>query len=508
MSLTTPQAGCWLFLLLAALLYGLQALRRPAWMLAPPLLLAVGMMAIGIGGWLGEPAWAVARFLRPDHYSRYLVLACLGLAAFALGFEGARCLPLPDRPPAPLPPAALRLWATLVVVGGFLAQGLFVARSGGFVAFYSAQHGNAGAWEETSAYLYLLPLALFPALYLLLADRLRQGRRQGVALGLLGLATLAFLTFQGIVFGNRADMIRLALIFSALLLLVREPSRADLLKAGALALLAMAAVAVLPYLRDALHLGAEVSVAEALEAAADANPDVSGSTLFFASAVIGVADAKGVMDGGLAWLYPFIGLVPRGLWPGKPYSAEWSINYGELISPFIDWELAFGSAPTGVADAFLRFGWLSPLAWLVLGAMGGRLWRRATERRGILPVGLLIGFLLAVTYAALQDFVSAFYQWLFFTAPLGGLAVAARLATALGAAPGEEGIDGKRERAAWPGGGGVRAFRPLPPRPAAGGGGGRGRSSGPRDLNRGPNLRLGAGRGRAGLQDAHPPARP
>jgi hypothetical protein len=505
--LTTLQAACWLCLLLFCVLYGLRALWRPVEMLAAPLLVAVGMVAVGIGSRLGEPPWAVARFLDPDHYSRYLVLSVLATAAFALGFSGGRALPLRAAEPAGEPPAwTLRAWAALVVLGGLLAQAVFVARSGGFTAFYSAQHGNAGAWEETSAYLYLLPLSLFPALYLLCADRLRN-RDQGKAIGLLTATALAFLLFQGIVFGNRADVIRLVLIGGSLFLLFREPSRANLLAAGLLAVMGLAVVSVLPMLREALHLGAEVSVAEALARGAEVNPDVTGNTLFFAAAVVGVADAKGVLDGGFAWLYPFVGMVPRALWPGKPYVGAWSIPYDGLIQPFIDWELALGSAPTGVADAFLRFGWLSPLAWLVLGGVGGRLWRRCLERRTILSVGLLIGYLLALVYVVLQDYVAAFYQWMFFVAPLGGLAALQRLAALLGAgAPlAAAEADEHDERAAWPPGRGLGEVRPLPCGPAPGGRVGGDRPPWPRDLDRGPDLWLGAGDGRARLSPPHPP---
>ena len=516
--LTTLQGAAWLFLVLVAVLYGLLALWRPVQMLAAPLLVAVGMIAVGICGLLGEPAWAVARFMRPDHYDLYLLLSILDTAAFVLGFEALRHLPLRARGEARDPPRRLlRLWAVVVVAAGFLAQTVFVLRSGGFAAFYASQHGTAGAWEETSAYLYLLPLALFPALYLLLADRRhRPGHAapQGRIAGLLALLVLAFLLFQGIVFGNRADMIRLALIFAALLLLLREPGHADLLKAGLLALLGIAAVAVLPLLRDALHLGAEVGMAEALANATEIHPDVTGNTLYFAAAIVGVADARGVTDGGFAWLYPFVGMIPRALWPEKPYGAEWSINYEALLAPFVDWELAPGSAPTGIADAFLRFGWFSPLAWLVLGTIGGRLWRRTLERRTILAVGGLIGYLLALVYVVLQDFPAAFYQWLFFVAPLGGLALLERLAAVLGTTPAASAAiraqeasehDGKAGR---PGGRGLRAVRPLPLCPARGGGPGRDRPHRPRDLDRGPDLCLGAGAGRARLRAAHAAFRP
>jgi hypothetical protein len=231
--------------------------------------------------------------------------------------------------------------------------------------------------------------------------------------------------FDAFVFGSRGDTIRLflLLLLPPLFLAgrVRPVRRLRILLATAVA---MTAVLLYPHLRDAVHLGAEKSLVQAVSevfAAPAVSLDparMTGHELFYAAAVVETASARDAYDYGFGWAYPFVNLVPRAWWPDKPYAPEWWIDRARLAQQHAGWAVAGGAAPTGVADAFLGFSWLSVAVWLAFGWWGGAIWARATATNGVLDVACLWAFLMIAVYFVNQSFHAAWHAWLFHMVPL------------------------------------------------------------------------------------------
>lgn len=445
--MTTGMLAAWSMLVAVILAYGFRALKRPFALLAPPLLVAVGFSALAIASYLSEPYWALHLFLKPQDYARYLLLTALAMGLFVAAFELGRGLGYGSaRPRAEIPRELLSAWTILLMGMGMAAQAYFIVLSGGFVAFYSAPHGSGAAWESTSAYIYNLPILLFPAIYLVFADRVLRGGWHGPVV-LAALGVLALVAFQTVAFGNRGDTIRLMLITATLLLAFKERSLASLFVSGLVLAAGITAVSLFPYLRSALHLDAEHTASEALGALFETHSQVSGNTLFVGAAFIAVIDARDTFNHGLSWIYFFVNFVPRFLWADKPYGL--GLNWWTLMDQHTEWEVAMGSAAGGVADAFFQFGWFSPLVWLVAGFAGGRIWARLEARRDIVSGGYLVGFLVGLTYAVLQDFPQGARFWVYFSVPIWALDVLSRLLYA-GAAGQESAGASLRQGSAWP----------------------------------------------------------
>ena len=126
-------------------------------------------------------------------------------------------------------------------------------------------------------------------------------------------------------------------------------------------------------------------------------------------------------DFGFGWLVNLVKFVPRFLWPTKhQVFGQWFINPVTLAEKTTRWSVAFGSAPGGVADAFVRFSWLAPIVWFLFGVWGGRLRKKALKSRSVLSVGYLMAYLIGLIYWITQDFSGAFAGWLYFVVPLWG----------------------------------------------------------------------------------------
>jgi hypothetical protein len=362
-------------------------------------------------------------FLTHEGYTKLLLLAVLACCAFFLGVSVGRgeTTAIPRRP-------FHRGWAcaySLALIAlGFAGLVAFVHKSGGFWAFYSAPHGTAGAWADTSAYLYALPKLMFPAAFILYAVFVRYGLLSPLV-RLVLLITLAYIAFHAVVFGNRGDTIRLFLLFVLPPLFLAGRFRVRRPTVLLCTAVALSAVLLFPYLRDALHLGAETGVVEATadvfgggDAVHLGTDKSSGHELFFAAGLVEAASNEQVYDVGLSWLYPFVNLIPRAWWPDKPYGAQWSINSVELVQQHADWTVMYGAAATGVANAFLNFSWFSIAVWLTLGWWGGRFWRSATSTNGVIAVAYLWAYLVIITYFVTQGYGAAWHAWLFFMLPI------------------------------------------------------------------------------------------
>ncbi len=370
-----------------------------------------------------------------DHYEHqlyfsttgYIVLVLLAILAY-LGFSCGFALgtTIRVRRAPPIHWGALAMYSSALILIGLVGKLVFIMIStGSLVAYYSAPHRTAGAWLETSGYLTGLPNFVWPGAVLMMASLLYSGWPMflGCAVVFVSLASYAF---EALLFGNRGDTISLFLTLVMLPMLIKDwflKCRMRLFLSGGIVLVTILAF---PYFRDALYLGSEQSVADAAEAlmsresvVPDSYNGMSGDELLLGAALVDVASRYGIYDLGKGWIQPLMNFVPRGIWPDKPYYADWSFSVYNVLPPYYPgWIIPPGTFPTGLADAFVRFSWFSIGAWFIFGLWGGRVWRRAVATGGVLEVALLWSYLMLAVYFVTQDFKEAWDWWLYNTVPV------------------------------------------------------------------------------------------
>ena len=415
-----------------------RSLIDPRELFSPKTVVAGGFVGLYIGTYYVVDGHDRDAFLTTGGYLRLLFVAVLACYAFWAGFILGAGAATPRREPLHEPTAS---WYATALIGiGFVAQAAFVQKSSGFLAFYGALHGTAGAWADTSAYLYAASRFMFPAMCLLWAMLVRDGVT-GVLPRIAFLAALLYIAFEAFVFGNRGDTIRLFLLLLLPPLFLAGRLR---LRRGAVLLatsVALSAVLVFPHVRDALYLGAGKSLIQAVtetfadEAVSLDHSKVTGRELFYAAAVVEAASDQRTHDYGMRWSYPFINLVPRAWWPDKPYRSEWSISSRHLVQQHAGWIVANGAATTGIADAFLGFSWFSIAVWLAFGWWGGVVWARATETDSVIDVAYLWAFLVIAVYFVTQGYHAAWHAWLFCMLPIWFLSLLMPVAAARSEAP-------------------------------------------------------------------------
>jgi hypothetical protein len=388
-------------------------------------ILIAGFFWMYVIGYLTLDPMTSERYLSKAGYTKVLVLAVLTGAAFWFGAMRAK---LPTRRAREtrqhLAPA---LGAALIIVGGAVWM-YFVSLSGGFSEYYSASHGTAGVWKQTTAYIYGAVYLLFSGCAVLAWVQAR-GRLGLAGLALLG-GAVGYLLFDAWMTGSRGYVLRLGLLLCVYLLFWRKPQaertgragRSQLLVATILVILPVLFV-VLPFFRAASHLGAEQSLfdalAEVVEAATLRKEAGPGNEVVFAAGLVQAAWEQNAIDYGYLWLHPIVNVVPRLWWPEKPFIAEFSFDEFLLIWSSFGWMPTDGAAPTGLADAFLRFSWLSPLAWILFGWMGAHLFQLARLRRDLKSGSYFFCYLVGLSYMITQGFAAAIYAALFMAIPLG-----------------------------------------------------------------------------------------
>jgi hypothetical protein len=396
-------------------------LSDPRELFSPKTVVAAGFVGLYVASYHVVDRHDRDAFLTVDGYLGLLLLAVLACCAFWTGFIFGCGAATPRQHPFHEPTAR---WYAIALIGiGFAGQAAFIAKSGGFLVFYGAPHGTAGVWADSSAYLHSLSTLMFVAACLLWAISVRQGVA-GWSAAIALLAALLYSAFHAFVFGSRGDTIRLFLLLLLPPLFLagraRVPRRTIMLATTA----ALTAVLLFPHLRDAVYLGAEKSLVQAVSDVF-AEPTVSldpakgtGQELFYAAGVLEAAAEQGTYHYGFGWAYPFVNLVPRAWWPDKPYRRDWSIDEFRFVQQHAGWAVGYGAAPTGVADAFLGFSWFSIVVWLAFGWWGGVIWARATTTDSVIDVASLWAFLMIAVYFVSQDYIAGWHAWLFHMVPI------------------------------------------------------------------------------------------
>jgi hypothetical protein len=386
-------------------------------LLSPTTITIAGFVWLYAIGYIGLDPLTKASYLSEDGYLKILILALFSTVALWLG--EARAHP----GSRPLPGIDVRLlggFGMLSIGVGLLGWAYFLILSGGFFEYYSSMHGWAGAWAETTAYVYAAPNLICAGAAILAWKQSR--RRLGFAGRTCLWAAIALLTFDAIVAGSRGHLLRLLLLACIYLMFWRRRQSAPTLLPLVIVGLLPVAFVLVPFLRSATHFGAERSLAEAVQMAVEAVSGLSesgpGHEVVYAAGAVQAAWEQGIMDFGYHWLHPLVNVVPRLWWPDKPYAAEFSIDVPILIWRSHNWFPPPGAAVTGLADAFLRFSWGSPLAWYGIGWVGGLFFRRARERQDVGSVAYFYCYVVGLLHMITQGFNAAVYSSLMIAVPL------------------------------------------------------------------------------------------
>ncbi|MEM5810040.1 MAG: oligosaccharide repeat unit polymerase [Candidatus Aenigmatarchaeota archaeon] len=264
---------------------------------------------------------------------------------------------------------------------------IFIYQSGGIYTFYSMPHGAAGAWREQTAYVYMGEYLVYPGIALLLLSSIRlNSAGRSTIINFKRLFPFFFFSFllliHAILTGDRGDFILLATNVGLSYFFAtgkRPKTRGIIIGLCAIGIVILLLVGY----RDYLHLGPKdkqpVPIKEALLSMISVSDSqiirgVTGVEFIYHCGVIDAVDKLQRYHLGINWVYSLtVHLIPRIIWPDKPYG--WNtpgVNPEEMASLF-GWIRASGSAPGTVGDMYWQFGWMSLFFFYLIGLFSGYL---------------------------------------------------------------------------------------------------------------------------------------
>lgn len=324
-------------------------------------------------------------FLTPWQVTKGILLPALMFLCFLAGWsQGRRKSVVASQPPSWNPERLFRFgfWTALV---GLILKGVFILRSGGLLVYYGKPHLAGAAWTENTAYLYSSSWWILSgtALMILAASRFKLGRLERAPIVL----------FMGVMFADavlgssRGTFFATGscLLVSVCLARRRQPSVTKAL--FALVLAGLGVVLLLGY-RVVLYLGEQTAPVPRLSQAlagplsideTHAKLQMTGVEFVYHALAIDTVDKTQKYHLGINWIYVVtVHIIPRILWPDKPYGFE---------TPGITWadieeqtgiRITAGAAPGIVADIYAQFGLFSVVFFFIFGNLAGRLYEHAT----------------------------------------------------------------------------------------------------------------------------------
>jgi len=238
--------------------------------------------------------------------------------------------------------------------------------------------------QETTAYLYMGTLWILTGIAMMV--KARHTRSLTIWQRLMPWVFAFWLYLRGVLTASRNWIFMpTACLLAAYGLTRTRPVRLSKV-AKALVPACVAALLVLGY-REVLHLGEyrpqAPSLVDALTAGMTLRPEEvtrgeTGFEFLYHAAIIDTVDATQKYHLGLNWLYVFtVHLIPRVLWPDKPYGFHTPGITLEDITQVTGLRRAGGAAPGLVADLYRNFGLASALLWWALGRVSRRLYLAA-----------------------------------------------------------------------------------------------------------------------------------
>ncbi len=129
-----------------------------------------------------------------------------------------------------------------------------------------------------------------------------------------------------------------------------------------------------------------------------------GKEYIFGSAMIAtVRDEQSYEYGG--FLYNIgVRFLPKEIFDKSELFTEWNnTHYTSRVGAHGGFEVTGGAAPTGFANLFVEFGWVSPVVWLLLGYLTRVLYVRATRGAQLSAIAYLVAFFIVLLYLITQD---------------------------------------------------------------------------------------------------------
>ena len=319
-------------------------------------------------------------------------------------------------------PIFLQLAVVLFVIGA-LGMVAVIASSGGFVNKYSAVHG--AATNFSSAYIYQLPQSLFTACFIFQFYRLTRGNLKKYMLVLLILG-MAFLFFDAFTQGKRGNTIRFALLALLPYVISGALTRSKKIIAMVLVVVAILFLNFLPYLRQATSLATIGNLSQMVSSLSELSDKSTEATVrlalegkhvvFAANTLAGAIEAN-APNYGARWIFPFINLVPRAVWPDKPSRYDMGATTYDMLAVSSGIVIPSGSHTGGMVESFIEWGYFVGFFWFGFGAVGGYLRRRTHQTRDLLSATLLFGYYSAYVQFVLQDTVAGILFMLFVIGP-------------------------------------------------------------------------------------------
>jgi len=331
-----------------------------------------------------EGNFSLRRHLDPDSIRRALALTIAALWAMHLGaLLATRTMRAKTSstvlPSTPIAGAVSHVGAWLVFVAGapavaVLARSVSVAVAGGYFALY--QRDLATGWDGAAL---IVANLMVPGIFSVVAGSTGRGRWIVVSVILVVIWSTAFLFI-----GYRGTGFAIAVAFTWL-----WGRRVRRIRTGLVFGIGLLAAAVLIPLVQATRglAGAErlnpavyAEFAASLDSPMVAAIAEMGGTLGITAETIELVPASRAFDLGKSYAYALLAVVPNIAWSIHP-----SVARGTPSDWFI-WTAEPTTAVTGggrgfsfIAEAYLNFGYFSPLATLVLGLFLGFLHRRVDE---------------------------------------------------------------------------------------------------------------------------------
>lgn len=411
-------------IVLMACYQALAAARKPRDLLSPVSVVAIGFAWFYVGMYYAFPEALRPQYINPTGYEILVNLALMSLIGFAIGFHLGRRRRYPARTRHSADTKRVLRFGVILLFVAFFMWSVFIEISGGFLHFYSAIHGRAGHWAQTSAYLYTWKFFLFPAafiLYLAYLNGVAKPWHNGLLLG-----ALLYMAADAYLMGSRGGWVRLLIVLAVPRLYMKARRRISRRTMYILVPAIAALILVTPFIRNYTNLGKNHHK-DVLDVAASALTSsnvlvggIIGNELVVGTGLVTGATQTGTVNYGLDWLQPIINFAPRQLFPDK-YHMPFYVDYKALITRGMGTVPAVGSAFTGVPDTYVEFSWLAPLVWTLFGWWGGLRYRAVLANSDWVNGGYLAAYLIGLVYLVTQGFAAGFYGWFYFAVAIWGI---------------------------------------------------------------------------------------
>jgi len=298
---------------------------------------------------------------------------------------------------------------TVCHIISFISELLIASRRGGILALYSRSHSfYLGDDNPLFFYLFFLTfVGMIPYLQCFFCDRNLTTKRR-IIIVTIGLLQI----LRAIVVGQRGWIFNIVFIYITIpfFCLNQKPKLRQVIY---FVLPAAFFVIVLPVIRGSIYLGSSdlgrlpELVAQGLSEFSQGStgsgitdsvdPTRVASEYILGAGTISKAWEQNSYTYGLSFYDCLINPIPRALWPDKPLNISLQSQI-DIINNNFPWSFNPGSAPTGLADIFLNFGFFCIPFWFFFGLIHRRIYDSASKPDRFYTQGVYVSLLWGSTY--------------------------------------------------------------------------------------------------------------